>query len=75
MESRLGESGKAPSSGTRRAVGLNPTTPLRAAGMRAEPPVSLPMEISLVPSATETPAPDDEPPGMRKGSAALPGVP
>jgi hypothetical protein len=54
---------------------LKPTTPLSAAGMRTEPPVSLPMEISLVPSATDTPAPEDEPPGIRRGSAALPGVP
>ena len=74
-ESSVGDSGNAPASGTRRAVGLKPTTPLSAAGMRMEPPVSEPMAISLVPSPAETPAPEDEPPGMRAGSAALPGVP
>jgi hypothetical protein len=51
-----------------------PTTPLSEAGMRTEPPVSEPMEIS-VPSPTDTPAPEDRPPGMRLASSAFPGVP
>ncbi len=46
-----------------------------AAGMRVEPPVSLPMEISHIPSATATAAPDEEPPGTRLRSAGMPGVP
>jgi hypothetical protein len=74
-ESREKESGNAPARGTRRAVGLKPTTPLSEAGIRTEPPVSDPIAMSLVPCPTETPAPEDEPPGMRSGSAALPGVP
>ena len=42
---------------------------------RTDPPVSEPMAMSEVSSATETPAPDDDPPGMRVASTALPGVP
>lgn len=42
--------------------------------MRTEPPLSEPMAISLVPSAAETAAPEEEPPGMRLGSIALPGT-
>ncbi len=42
-ESSVEESGSTPSSGTRRAVGLLPTTPQHAAGMRQEPPVSVPI--------------------------------
>ncbi|MCY1373044.1 hypothetical protein D9M69_602940 [compost metagenome] len=75
IESRAGVSGKAPSSGMRRAVGLKPTKPFRAAGMRMEPPVSEPIAISLVPSAAETAAPEEEPPGTRLESIALPGTP
>jgi hypothetical protein len=75
MESSVSDSGKTPSRGTRRAVGLKPTTPFSAAGIRTEPPVSEPIEISLVPSAMETPAPEDEPPAIRPASVALPGVP
>ncbi len=43
--------------------------------MRVEPPVSLPMAISHMPSATATAPPEVEPPGMRLRSAGLPGVP
>ena len=49
--------------------------PHSAAGMRVEPPVSVPMVISPMPSAQATAPPEDEPPGMRLRSAGLPGVP
>jgi hypothetical protein len=49
--------------------------PQNAAGTRVEPPVSLPMAISHIPSATATAAPEEEPPGTRVRSAGLPGVP
>jgi hypothetical protein len=39
--------------------------PQRAAGARVEPPVSLPMAISHMRSATATAAPEEEPPGTR----------
>ena len=64
-ESRLGASGSTPSIGTRRAVGLNPTMPHIAAGNRHDPPVSVPSAANAMPSATETAAPEDDPPGMR----------
>jgi hypothetical protein len=61
--------------GTRYWLGFQPTMPHIAAGMRVEPPVSEPMVISLIPSATATAPPEEEPPGMRLRSAGLPGVP
>ncbi|MNN32676.1 hypothetical protein D3C81_1464040 [compost metagenome] len=66
-----------PCSGTRLAVGLKPTMPHSAAGMRQEPPVSDPIAASAMPSVTETAAPDDEPPGIRPAcrSNGLRGVP
>ena len=57
------DKGTAPKVGTWRAVFLNPTKPLRAAGMRMEPPVSEPMPMKAAPVATETAAPEDDPPG------------
>src|SRR6266702_9003053 len=57
------DNGTPPSSGTRRCVGLKPTMPLKAAGIRQEPPESLPSAPWAMPSATETAAPVDEPPG------------
>ena len=59
------DSEKAPVVGTRPEVGLNPTAPERADGMRIEPPVSLPMAISAMPSTSETTAPEEDPPGAR----------
>ncbi len=65
MESRLADSGSTPSIDTRQALGLKPVRPHSAAGMRTEPPVSEPMAATAMPSATDTAAPDEEPPGMR----------
>ena len=59
----------------RSRLGLKPTMPQNAAGMRVEPPVSVPMATSHMPSAAATAAPEDEPPGTRVRSAGLPGVP
>src|SRR5690606_30696595 len=75
--SKVGESGIVPFSGTRPAVVLRPTNPFQAAGMRTEPPVSVPIEPAQRPRARATPAPDDEPPGARSivSSKALAGVP
>ena len=44
--SQLGASGKQPSSETRPYVGLKPTIPQHAAGMRIEPPESVPSAVS-----------------------------
>src|SRR5690606_32518421 len=68
IESRDLASGTTPSFGTRRAVGFQPTIPLKAAGTRHEPPVSVPSAPYAMPSATETPEPDDEPPGTRRSA-------
>lgn len=70
-------SSNAPLRGTRDCVLLNPTSPQSAAGMRIEPPVSEPSPATASPSATETAAPEEEPPGMRatSASAGLRGVP
>src|SRR6185437_5241568 len=68
IESRVVDSGVAPSREMRFAVGLNPTTPHSAAGMRTEPPVSVPIATIAQPSATETGAPADDPPGTRPRS-------
>jgi hypothetical protein len=77
IESSEVESGNAPALGTRRAVGLNPTMPHSAAGMRQEPPVSVPSAPNAMASVTDTAAPEDEPPGMRpaRRSYGLSGVP
>ncbi len=41
--------------------------------MRIDPPVSLPSAATASPNATETAAPDDDPPGMRATPSALAG--
>ena len=75
IESSVYDSGNAPSVETRNLLGLKPTMPQNAAGTRSEPPVSEPIAISHIPSATATAPPDEEPPGTRLRSAGFPGVP
>ncbi len=50
------------------SAGLKPTTPHSDAGMRIEPPVSLPIAQSHIWAATATAEPPDEPPATRPGS-------
>jgi hypothetical protein len=45
-------------------LGLNPTTPLKAAGLTTEPSVWLPSASGTIPAATAAAEPDDEPPGV-----------
>ena len=73
-ESSVPDSGNTPSSGIRPTVVFKPVTPQKAAGIRTEPPVSLPMAAAAMPSVTETAAPEDDPPGMRP-QRAVPRVP
>src|ERR1700759_4595776 len=73
--SRDGASGYTPSSGTRPQVVFRPAIPQQAAGIRTEPPVSVPRATSASPAATATAEPLDEPPGSRLGSAGFTGVP
>ena len=51
--------------------GLKPYTPQWAAGIRTEPPPSLPMAMGPTPVATATPAPALEPPGVSAGFHGL----
>ena len=53
---------------TRPRCGLRPTRPQHAAGMRSEPPPSLPCANGTMPAATAAALPPDEPPGVRVGS-------
>ena len=45
------------------AVGLSPTTPVIAPGMRTEPAASVPRASRADPTATDAPPPAVEPPG------------
>jgi len=69
--------GTTPVVGQRPVVGRKPTTPVAEAGMRIEPPVSVPRAMRADPSHRLTPAPADEPPGARcsTGSHGFTGVP
>ena len=56
---------------TRPRLGLSPTRPQHAAGMRSEPPPSLPWASGTMPAATAAAEPPEEPPGVRVGSHGL----
>src|SRR2546430_16853935 len=49
-------------------AGLNPATPQSEAGVRVDPPGSLPTPPPHIPPATATPAPPGGPPATRPGS-------
>ncbi len=66
--SKLGASGKTPSIGTSPYVGLNPAMPQQAAGMRIEPPVSVPSAPSASPATSAAAEPPLEPPAVRPGN-------
>jgi len=61
--------------GTRPNVGLSPTQPQNAAGIRTLPPVSVPTAAAASPAASAAPLPPEEPPGIRLGSWGLRVVP
>jgi len=52
-------------------LGLRPTRPQQEAGMRSEPPPSLPWATGSIPLATAAAAPPEEPPGVRSVSHGL----
>ena len=64
-----------PGSGTTPRPGLTPTSPQYAAGMRIEPPPSVPSASAAIPAATAAAAPPLEPPGSSAGSSGLRVVP
>ena len=77
MLSSVVESGQTPMRERRPEPGLKPAKPLRAAGMRTEPEVSVPMLYGTMPKATDKAAPLEEPPGASASlcDQALAGVP
>ena len=52
-------------------LGLNPTTPLKAAGRITEPSVCVPSASGTIPAATAAAEPDEEPPGVCAGFHGL----
>jgi len=52
-------------------VGLSPTMPHSAAGIRTLPPMSVPSANGTQPEATAAPDPPDDPPGVREISQGL----
>ena len=61
--------------GTRRTVGRKPTTLFHAAGLRNDPPVSLPSAVATIRHASATAAPPLEPPAERSSPHGLRVVP
>ena len=59
------------SCGTSPKVGLCPTSPQNAAGMRIEPPPSPPSETGPAQAAAAAAAPPEEPPAVRVRSCGL----
>src|SRR5215471_8306478 len=69
--SRVNSIGNAPVYGTRPCVGLCPTVPHHALGIRTEPPWSPPSARSTSPAATRAALPLEDPPVVRAGSQGL----
>src|SRR5437879_4618904 len=65
----------APDRSMRPSVGRMLYTPQKAAGIRTDPPVSLPSPMSQAPAAVAAAEPADEPPGRRPGARIFVGVP
>src|SRR5690606_38442891 len=61
--------------GTRPWLGLCPTSPQKAAGMRMDPPPSLAVASGTMPAATAAAEPLEDPPGVRSRSHGLRVVP
>src|SRR5256885_2175482 len=56
---------------TRPRLGLRPTSPQHDAGIRIEPPPSLPLASGTILAATAAALPPDDPPDVRDGSNGL----
>lgn len=57
--------------GTTPGDGRIPTTPQKDAGMRRDPPRSVPSAIAIMPAASAAAPPPVEPPALRVGSQGL----
>src|SRR5205807_2430272 len=73
--SRVGQFGTSPRVEIRPTVGLMPMTPLKPAGMRPEPPVSVPSAKETRPVPTTTAEPELEPPDTYSGLPTAPHAP
>src|SRR5690349_15341655 len=73
--SLVGDSGTTPSLPHRPTLGRNPTIPQYDAGMRTEPPVSVPSASGTSPAATAAALPPLDPPAERPGALGLATVP
>ena len=62
MVSNVGATGKSPPLGTTPVLGRSPVTPQKAAGMRIDPPVSVPSVPAASSAAAAAPEPPLEPP-------------
>ncbi len=71
IETRVFQPGPDGSCGTNPKVGLCPTRPQNAAGMRIEPPPSPPTETGPAQAATAAAAPPEDPPAVRDPSCGL----
>ncbi len=60
-----------PPSGYRPVLGRKPVMPQNAAGMRVDPPVSVPKAKGTTPRAIAAALPPDDPPATRAGSKGL----
>src|SRR4051812_35679530 len=69
--SNVNEFGMTPCRLTNPYVGFKPTVPQQAAGLRTEPPVSVPIAPGTKPAATAAPAPVLEPPVKCSGFHGL----
>src|SRR6516225_8571858 len=65
---RLDQPSRRVSLGTRPGEGRNPTTPQNAAGLRRDPPVSLPLQSGAIPVASAAAEPPEEPAADLAGS-------
>src|SRR3954469_9505054 len=66
-----GESGNTPAVEMSPNEGFSPTTPHAAAGMRIDPPVSVPIDAQQRHAATDAAEPPLDPPGERARSCGL----
>ncbi len=71
----LRQAGSTPAVLRRPGVGFSPTRPLKPAGTRPEPAVSVPSAKATCRRASATAEPELEPPLMRRASATLAGRP
>lgn len=69
--SSVGARSSTPARGTASWLGLKPTMPQQAAGMRMDPAVSVPTAMATIPAATAAAEPPLEPPGMRPGATGF----